>query len=122
MPNSKKASIDALMDKPLSKISASDFLTALGSSSFHAQMFRHWPEKKKYELHIEPENKVLDSIPLDQLLDKIKGEKKKAELEFMDFRDQLILPQGVYERLVNDITHRMKNGTRMVHDPTPQPN
>jgi hypothetical protein len=70
---------DELENKALNEISAADFLAALGSGSTMALRGLHtWPEKKKYELLIEPEN--YSGI---KVVDIIRGihEKKKVEYE-----------------------------------------
>ncbi len=81
MPDDRKAAIDldAMEDKALSTITAADFLTALGQSggvAVHAM--RVWPEKKKLELFVEPEN--LGKVTVGGILRGVR-EKKKVELE-----------------------------------------
>lgn len=81
MADVKKAAIDrdAIEAKPLSSLSAADFLSALtaaGTIGIHA--IRFWPEKKKYELYLEPEN--LGGATLGGLIERVR-EKKKVELE-----------------------------------------
>ena len=58
MPQEKKAAIDMDMlgDKSLGEVSAADFLTALNAGGLTLQHLTVWPEKKKIELYIEPEN------------------------------------------------------------------
>jgi hypothetical protein len=81
MAEGKKAAIDLddIQDKNLDQVSAADFLTALNSSgATGAAVLRAWPEKKKYELLLEPEfNK---GIKVGVLVGRLK-EKKKFELE-----------------------------------------
>jgi len=77
----RKAAIDleAIESKPLDSLSAVDFVTALssaGSIGIHAMRF--WPEKKKYELFIEPEN--LGKTTIGGIFKGLR-EKKKVELE-----------------------------------------
>lgn len=77
----KKAAIDrdALENKPLNQLSAADFLAALTAAGpTGAQVLRTWPEKKKYELFLEPES--LGSVTVGGILRGV-GEKKKVELE-----------------------------------------
>ena len=77
----RKAAIDldALESKTLDSLSAIDFLNALASTgSIGVQALRIWPEKKKYELFVEPEN--LGKATLGGLFRGIR-EKKKVELE-----------------------------------------
>ena len=91
----KRAAIDldAIGEKKLSEISAADFLTALnaGGVSFQAQQ-RIWPEKKKVELWAEPEN--LGGVRAGDLLNALKVEKKKVELE-KNPATEMVKPIGI---------------------------
>lgn len=81
MTNGKVAAIspDSLQGRPLHEISAADFLTALAHGGQDAvAFFRGWPEKKKYELLIEPE--FDKGITFGRVIGHIR-EKKKLELE-----------------------------------------
>jgi len=81
MASERKASIDleAIEEKSLNQVSAADFLTALGASGRRgATVMKAWPEKKKYELLLEPE--FTPDIKVGALINKL-GEKKKYELE-----------------------------------------
>jgi hypothetical protein len=77
----KKAAIDLddIQEKPLSDVSAADFLTALSNSGVKGlTVLRVWPEKKKLELLLEPE--FSPTISVGRLVDRL-TEKKKYELE-----------------------------------------
>ena len=77
----KKAAIDLddIQEKPLGEVSAADFLNALTNSGVKGlTVMRVWPEKKKFELLLEPE--FSPSFPVGKLVDRLK-EKKKRELE-----------------------------------------
>jgi hypothetical protein len=79
--NERQAAIDleAIEHKTLDSISAADFVTALaGAGTIGAQALRTWPEKKKYELFVEPEN--AGKVTVGGLLKGVR-EKKKVELE-----------------------------------------
>ncbi len=81
MAAERQAGIDAdeLQSRTLNDISAADFLSALTSDdALGMQVMRHWPEKKKIELLVEPEN-----YGKLRVVDLLKGirEKKKVELE-----------------------------------------
>jgi len=81
MSDQRKAAIDLdqIQDKALNSISAADFLEALGNAGpAGAAVFRAWPEKKKYELWVEPE--FNDGISIGRLIGRM-TEKKKYELE-----------------------------------------
>jgi hypothetical protein len=71
--------IDQIADKTLAEVSAADFLQALSTDAVLAgPVLKFWPEKKKYELYLEPEgNRGI------RIKDLLKGarEKKKVELE-----------------------------------------
>ncbi|MBF6023178.1 hypothetical protein [Lysobacter niastensis] len=91
MNDERKAAIDLdqIQDKPLNSISAADFLEALGRSGHSgALMFRAWPEKKKYELFVEPE--FSGGISVGGLLGRF-AEKKKYEIE-KDWRPEIHKP------------------------------
>lgn len=116
----KQAAIDAdqLRQTPLSDLTADRFLEAL-TRERAVQYLPYWPEKKKYELYVEPEN--LGGIRLDRLLDILRGEKKKVEYEVppwfdLPFRDRLY--DNLVDRLARDIEKRL--GGR-AGDPSPQP-
>lgn len=70
---------DQIRGKSLEQISASDLLQALHHGGMHLGHLTLWPEKKKYELWVEPEN--FGKIDADRLIDILRGEKKKVELE-----------------------------------------
>jgi hypothetical protein len=81
MQAGKKAAIDVddIQDKTLDQVSAADFLTALNNSGrTGAMVLRAWPEKKKYELLLEPE--FNRGINVGVLVGRLR-EKKKYELE-----------------------------------------
>jgi hypothetical protein len=94
MTTEKKAAIDldAIADKKLSEISAADFLTALNNGGVSAAAgFKVWPEKKKVELFIGPEN--LGGLSAGGLLNGIR-EKKKVELEKFPGPETVVDPQS----------------------------
>lgn len=96
--NKKSAAIqpDQFDSVELDKLSATQFIEALQAKKAF-DLVRFWPEKKKYELEIEP---VLGGTQLKhfiEIINNIKNEKKKAEYE---------LPPGLLER---------------VEGPTPEP-
>jgi hypothetical protein len=81
MANDRKAAIDdeGLEERPLSSLSAAEFLAALsdkGTLGIHTMRF--WSEKKKYELYVEPEN--LGKVTFGNIFRGVQ-EKKKVELE-----------------------------------------
>ena len=115
MPQQKKAAIDidALGDKTLGEVSAADFLTALNAGGLTVQHLAVWPEKKKVELWIEPEDLV--RVDLKDIIVRIRVEKKKLELEkfpgFENWRDPRDLPyEDLLNRLTRDIEARLRMG------------
>lgn len=78
MATKKTAAIKDIREATLDSISAADFLGALNAGSA-ARHIAVWPEKKKYELWVEPEN--IGRIKVGRLLDILRGEKKKIEIE-----------------------------------------
>ncbi len=86
MPNGKAAAIaaDKHLDTPLSKLTAAQFVDALTVHKL-APHIKFWPEKKKYELEVEP---ILDKLRLRdfiEIINRIKVEKKKVEYEIPDW-------------------------------------
>ncbi|MEM7045486.1 MAG: hypothetical protein AAF543_21970 [Pseudomonadota bacterium] len=80
----KKAAIDPdkLRDTKLADMSASDFLQMLDASEIAVQGLSIWPEKKKVELLVEPENfGKLRWRDFEDIIVRWRGEKKKVELE-----------------------------------------
>lgn len=76
----KRAAIPAdALDRPLGELNAAEFLTALEGARITAPELGILADKKKYELWVE-ETQV-SKIPVRDLLERIRGEKKKLELE-----------------------------------------
>ena len=79
----KRAAIkaDKLGETPLEKLSAAQFVQALEArEELHLVSF--WPEKKKYELETEPT--LVGKLKFKEfveIVERVKGEKKKAEYE-----------------------------------------
>ena len=96
---------DALMKKSLNDISAADFIRILGQREL-AGISVILADKKKLELWVD-ENPIFE-IPIEAVLEKIKGEKKKLELELPDIYGQISNPpirqQLEYARLVQEIS------------------
>jgi hypothetical protein len=103
MPERKAAiAIDAMMDRSLSDLSAADLLQALSSPEL-ARENTLIADKKKYELWVE-ESTVL-KLSLKDVIEKVRGEKKKVELEIPDWWRWRVNPeiQADYGRLVEDV-------------------
>ncbi|MEL7361562.1 MAG: hypothetical protein AAFN13_05790 [Bacteroidota bacterium] len=117
----KSAAIDLgkIESTPLSELRADTFLEALVQGKV-IQYLPLWPEKKKYELYVEPEN--IKEVRFDRLRDILKGEKKKTELEippggyFEPYRGErprsLPFGPGEYERLVDRLADDIEGRLR----------
>lgn len=76
----KRAAIDPdILDRPLGELSAADFVGALTGAGLAGHELTVLADKKKYELWVD-ETPIV-KIPLKDLLDRVRGEKKKLELE-----------------------------------------
>ena len=115
MAATKKAPIDIddLATKELREISAADFLAALEAGGLSARDLIVWPEKKKVELWVEPEN--FGRVRVGPIIDIIRGEKKKVELEpgpwfrvAGDPSPQPSFPGAALERLARTIEARLR--------------
>jgi hypothetical protein len=98
----KRAAIDLeeIRQTPVGQLTADKFLAALEEEKA-LSLLPYWPEKKKYELWVEPEN--IGVIPFERIIDILKGEKKKVEYEFEFPFDRLRDPQS-YDALLNRLT------------------
>lgn len=106
MPTKKKAAIPKdVLDKPLGQISAAELIETL-SASREPQLGRILVDKKKYELWVE-EN-PLPRVSLRELLEKLRGEKKKVELEFLHDFNEVVNPP-VLDRLADAVAARLQN-------------
>lgn len=96
--------VDSLMDRPLGDISAADFLQVLTHASVRPNALI-LADKKKYELWVE--ETVITKIPLKEVLEKVRAEKKKVELEVPDWWRWRVNPADVMQpdfgRLVEDV-------------------
>ena len=105
MAPKRKAAIspEAIDKKNLSEISAADFLDALnGGGRPTVSSLRIWPDKKKFELWVEPEG--WGGVSVGDLRNWWRAEKKKLELEKMpglenvaDIRDLIRDPVFIKE-------------------------
>ena len=114
MAQAKKAAIDLdnLGEKTLSEISAADFLTALNAGGVALQGVTVWPEKKKLELYVEPEN--LGKVNVKDVIIRIRAEKKKLELEKMPGFEHWRDPRDfLYDDLLNRLTQDIEARLRM---------
>jgi hypothetical protein len=76
----KKAAVDPeVLGRPLGEISAAEFVGALSESRLAAHELTVLADKKKYELWVD--ETPIDKISVIDLLDAVRAEKKKLELE-----------------------------------------
>ena len=80
MPDRRTAAISPdVLNRPLGELNAAEFLQALGTMRVPSQHLAILADKKKYELWIDEGN--LPKIVVGELIEKLRGEKKKLELE-----------------------------------------
>lgn len=114
MSPEKKAAIDpdTLSEKTLGEISAADFLTALNVGGDAIQQIALWPEKKKIELLVEPEN--MTKLNVRDVLIRIRLEKKKLELEkFPGLENWRDPRENLYDDLLNRLARDLEIRMRM---------
>jgi hypothetical protein len=104
MANGKTAAIvaDKLLDSPLKQLTATQFIDALHAKDMTADL-PMWSEKKKYELEIEP---VLDKLRLRdfiEIIERVKGEKKKVEYEIPDWWKWRVNPDPTRDQLAQKL-------------------
>jgi hypothetical protein len=81
VPSAKRAAIDldAIGERTLDEVKASDFLEALNAGGMAIHYLAVWPEKKKVELWAERE--TVGRIPVKDVIEVVRTEKKKQERE-----------------------------------------
>lgn len=108
MVSEKRAAIDIdeVGEKQLGEISAADFLQALDAGDLSITL---WPEKKKVEYWPEPEN--WEPVRVIDILDVLRKEKKKLELEKYPGFERVIDPLGniPYERLLDRVVRDVED-------------
>lgn len=109
----RKAAVDAdVLDRPLGEISAAEFVGALREAKLAGRELTVLADKKKYELWVD--ETPIEKISVNELLDRIRGEKKKLELEKrpwesfkrdveFDFDPERLHDPVIREDLVNEI-------------------
>jgi hypothetical protein len=80
MTAAKRAAIDQdVLDRPLGEISAVQLLDVLQQAKLSSEVMAILPDKKKYELWIDEGG--VAKIPVGVIIERLKREKKKLELE-----------------------------------------
>lgn len=69
---------EEVVRRPLSELTALDFIAAISSSRFDQRLVGFLPEKKKIELWTDESG--IGGLNLADLFDRLRGEKKKLEL------------------------------------------
>jgi hypothetical protein len=97
MPRASRTAIppDEILQKPLGELTAAEFLTALSHPSVDKRSLAILPDKKKYELWVEEDG--IPKISVLDLLDRLKGEKKKLELEKFYIEDIKMVRENVID-------------------------
>jgi hypothetical protein len=99
--------IDEVLERPLTEISAADFLHALGTPQI-GDLRPYIADKKKFELWID-EDPII-RLPLREILERIRLEKKKVELELPWNKEWLIdPPPELIDRVAVRVAERMAN-------------
>ena len=110
-PARGKAAItpDELLDRPLGDLSAAQFLQVLNHPKVTRAQFEILADKKKYELWVD-EDPIL-KVNVGELLEKIKGEKKKVEKEIPDIVGPVINPERaqLVEEIATLVEQRMRS-------------
>jgi hypothetical protein len=70
---------DELLERPIEQLSAAEFISALNHPDLDQTAVRLLPDKKKYELWVEEID--VTKLTTRALIDRLRNEKKKAELE-----------------------------------------
>jgi hypothetical protein len=122
MSGEKRAAIDmdAIGDKPLGELSAADFLAALDAGGMSLHHLAVWPEKKKVELWTEPED--FGRVRVGDLVNVIRGEKKKVERELPPGFDSGFFDSARYSALLDRIAREVESrlvGRMLPQDPLP---
>jgi len=103
--------IDKALERPLSDLSAAEFVQVLNHPKVRHAGISLIADKKKYELWVE--EGVIEKIPVGVIIEKLRNEKKKVELEPLIDLGQRIYPSDLrrdteYARLVEDIALRIE--------------
>jgi hypothetical protein len=91
--------------RPLDEISAADFLKELEAGGGRASDVLVWPEKKKRELWAEPED--VSTLPAGEVIGRVRGEKKKLELETPPGELDLASQPG-FDRLLDQLAEAVE--------------
>lgn len=97
MPRASRTAIppDEILQRPLGELTAAEFLTALSHPSVDKRSLSILPDKKKYELWVEEDG--IPKITVLDLLDRLRGEKKKLELEKFHIEDIKMVRENVFD-------------------------
>jgi len=70
---------DELLERPIEQLSAAEFISALNHPDLDQAAVRLLPDKKKYELWVEETD--VTKLTTRDLVDRLRNEKKKVEIE-----------------------------------------
>jgi hypothetical protein len=85
-----------LADRPIGELSAVELMSALRGAQLEPGALAILPDKKKFELWVDEDG--INKLNLGDLLDKLRGEKKKVELEKL----QIEIPHKLAREAVID--------------------
>lgn len=92
-----------LADRPIGDLSAVDLMNALRGARLDPGALAILPDKKKFELWVDEDG--INKLNLGELLDKLRGEKKKLELE----KFQVEIPHKLARETVVDPTDVLRD-------------
>jgi hypothetical protein len=116
MEGKRKAAIDLdeVLERPLDGLSAVEFLQVLSHPKLSASHRQILADKKKYELWVDEGTTV--TVSVGELLDKIRGEKKKLEYEIPPWINFIpengLRKQLDYGSLAEDVAERVTMNLR----------
>ncbi|HKA57352.1 MAG TPA: hypothetical protein VKD28_01960 [Gemmatimonadales bacterium] len=121
MPESRAAipADDKALDRPLGQLNAAEFILILNRPDIDKGALAILPDKKKYELWVDEGG--LPKIPVGELIERLRREKKKLELEKFKFEidlkrnvEDVIDPtrRFVDPRVIEDIARQVAESLR----------
>jgi hypothetical protein len=107
MPKRAAIDLDKVLATPLGELKASDLLSALNRLDEPVAVKGLIADKKKYELWVDEGG--LPDIELGEVIDLVKGEKKKLELEPPPWLDSVYPDPVMIDAIATRVEERLKN-------------
>ncbi len=103
---------DKLMGRSLGELSAVEFLQILQRGDLGIGVAQILPDKKKYELWVE--ESIVTKIPIGDLIDRIRKEKKKLELEKLRIEDVIdpigpVINPAVIDQIAQQVAIKIRS-------------